>query len=1438
MDFSDRPSASGRANRSEKLLTKVAKLREWTRRFIEGGGASRQPQWSEHLFEHFAIVGLSPTMNVRAVTADIKTYVKVNRAGGVGFEVTPDGPREKQQYGLKGPALPAEVVYNFPSAAQEAPGLPADLAASLAGFCFPAGVRPELLERTPSMSALNEVIYSQPYQTHDDQSFVFLMKVADGSSVAPRTLYGVCCYMKELLHRPPAIARPAFPACNAPLSRYMVVAPRCYCLLTYYPFFALHFRVLQTILGLERLDRMTAFAEELAAGFPPAPPSSSWRTSETNDTERAAATASSGNSLADWDGASAYGSQGARQPPPQLPPRSTASARDSTDSSNASSAGDDTASTASTLQQLQQQQQQQYRPSRLGRPLGSAPQLASLQGAPQQQDDGPLAEGLRRQMSAAAAPAVPGATQITPGVGLPPPPTPFFTPRSQPLPAVLGPLCAAAAELVSPLVAGGGNRRAGQQVLSQPRQQAHQQPQQPQQQQQPGAVAGPSAAELAAAASNGLARIASVKRALEESLAQAGDAAGADQAQQSQQHHQQWQQARQSLPPQQRGHAQQYEVAQAEPSVVSSLGEPAAGFGSAFGQADSSSSSPSLTSSLHDPRTQQRPSLPEEPAKLEQNGIHMESVPAKPAGSAEEAQQQENLLAPTETTDYGSNPSADADSLQPPGQEQRGQQQQQQQQEEERLPCGSTPSQPAASTLGAGAEASAAYAAASSSSQTPLPPQRSASSPSSPSASVPSEGGARPGAPQAGGSGSGSGYASGQEDENVGGSGPASEAGSFVTATSSMARGSASSYSDLAGLGSAGPGTATPLGTPEADGASSRGLPSPGSSCVPSPCLLTPVAGGPEALWRTGDGHQLPAGGAHMEPAAAAPAASAIGAAEEAAEGAAAGPAAGTAAAEGIPEAARASCGDVSPAPASASVAEAQQSQQQQQQQHPTAPRSQPGLGADAPGASGVLPLAVAGAAVSHEPPMDDARAGAPTITEAAPAPAASPQAATGGAAPDQPVVGSVTKTASFTRVEVQVSTNTYTSPQPALAASRGNTPARSDILTGTPMRPYAVPPQPPQQQPQAATAAAGAAEAALPRLQGGSSEAGSTTSSPAGSTTPTHAAGQQWQQQQQQQQQVVRVTASNLDLSRPLDSLDLLSVYHGSVVPSPGQVFEFQPDPGLQGIAFERPDLLEALKDLGLRPTAASLPDIDASQNLGGWTVAALCRSLSLSNVLAFLTAVLLERQAREGVVVFCPNIGVLCGVVLSLVPMLLPFSWQSLLLPVLPASQQRLEIMEAPVPFVLGVLHKTAEVRGRCGGLVRVNVYKDKVKNTGSLPALPSHQALHDALLGTYSELRRIGQQRTVLTRPVHMVSDAQQVLAECFLSTLQKYFKALMADLTAYTITDVTADNDRVSVLLKDSFIDSFPPRDRAFIRQFAETQMFSVYCDAVTDNSPRV
>lgn len=56
-------------------------------------------------------------------------------------------------------------------------------------------------------------------------------------------LYGVCWYVTEMLHRAPALARGRFPTCGAPFRQCLIAAPRCYCLLSHYPFFDLHFKV-------------------------------------------------------------------------------------------------------------------------------------------------------------------------------------------------------------------------------------------------------------------------------------------------------------------------------------------------------------------------------------------------------------------------------------------------------------------------------------------------------------------------------------------------------------------------------------------------------------------------------------------------------------------------------------------------------------------------------------------------------------------------------------------------------------------------------------------------------------------------------------------------------------------------------------------------------------------------------------------------------------------------------------------------------------------------------------------------------------------------------------------------------------------------------------------------------------------------------------------
>lgn len=68
---------------------------------------------------------------------------------------------------------------------------------------------------------------------------------------------------------------------------------------------------------------------------------------------------------------------------------------------------------------------------------------------------------------------------------------------------------------------------------------------------------------------------------------------------------------------------------------------------------------------------------------------------------------------------------------------------------------------------------------------------------------------------------------------------------------------------------------------------------------------------------------------------------------------------------------------------------------------------------------------------------------------------------------------------------------------------------------------------------------------------------------------------------------------------------------------------------------------------------------------------------------LLMCLVAVLLEQQ----MVLFCPNIGLLSTSVLALVPLIRPFAWQSLLLPILPALDNMLDLLEAPVPFIAGV-------------------------------------------------------------------------------------------------------------------------------------------------------
>ena len=78
----------------------------------------------------------------------------------------------------------------------------------------------------------------------------------------------------------------------------------------------------------------------------------------------------------------------------------------------------------------------------------------------------------------------------------------------------------------------------------------------------------------------------------------------------------------------------------------------------------------------------------------------------------------------------------------------------------------------------------------------------------------------------------------------------------------------------------------------------------------------------------------------------------------------------------------------------------------------------------------------------------------------------------------------------------------------------------------------------------------------------------------------------------------------------------------------------------------------------------------------------------------------------------------------------------------------------------------YKTSEMAARCAGLIRVNVYKDKIKNAASLPPLPNQPALVSMLAPSFLVLSSVARDKA-RSRPIYAISESQRAAAQDFLS-----------------------------------------------------------------------
>ncbi|KAK7363296.1 hypothetical protein VNO77_05432 [Canavalia gladiata] len=296
---------------------------------------------------------------------------------------------------------------------------------------------------------------------------------------------------------------------------------------------------------------------------------------------------------------------------------------------------------------------------------------------------------------------------------------------------------------------------------------------------------------------------------------------------------------------------------------------------------------------------------------------------------------------------------------------------------------------------------------------------------------------------------------------------------------------------------------------------------------------------------------------------------------------------------------------------------------------------------------------------------------------------------------------------------------------------------------------------------------------------------------------------------------------------------LQIISEYYRLSLPARGLSLTFHPLEHLHPLEYHRPAetflcLAGSTVDLKSFSTGLELADahnallMEEATALSAWAVACLCGTLRLENVLSFFAGILLEKQ----IVVVCSNLGILSASVLSVIPLIQPYRWQSLLMPVLPNDM--LEFLDAPVPYIVGIKNKTSEVQSKFSNVILVDANRNQVKSP-TIPQLPRQKELVSSLRPYHATL--VGESYLGRRRPVYECTEVQIEAAKGFLSVLRSYLDSLCCNIRSHTITNVQSNDDKVSLLLKESFIDSFPYRDRPFMKLFVDTQLFSVHTDLV-------
>lgn len=236
------------------------------------------------------------------------------------------------------------------------------------------------------------------------------------------------------------------------------------------------------------------------------------------------------------------------------------------------------------------------------------------------------------------------------------------------------------------------------------------------------------------------------------------------------------------------------------------------------------------------------------------------------------------------------------------------------------------------------------------------------------------------------------------------------------------------------------------------------------------------------------------------------------------------------------------------------------------------------------------------------------------------------------------------------------------------------------------------------------------------------------------------------------------------------------------------------------------------------------STPTLSQLTNFVDFSMEELFNCLSVENVVALVSSVMLERQ----IVLVSSQYSVLTCVGETLKSLLSPLVWSHIFAPILPKSM--LECLQCPTPYLFGVhssyrkdLFEMLAREGSCENIIVVDLDSNSISSTVK-PQLPP--SISQALVAGLQELLTpriyfsdfVPMCQSMLSSQPRRFPEKQ--VRACFARAISQCLQRL--DEFRFVLSD---DFDFVVVFDRKAFLRRLPVEDRSFYRSFLETQVFS-------------